>query len=114
MRGMRVAERRQCATFDSPAAPLRPAGSDHLPVPHCNSLESRPKCLALLIQSSVIRIMDWIATSGLLAQANADMFRPALDRAWPLDDAPHFVELLRAIDQAERELRGERDPPTVH
>lgn len=79
-----------------------------------NSLELRSKYLALLIWSSVIGIMDWIATLGSPAEVNADMFRPTLDRAWPVYDATQFHDLLRAIDDADREYRDGRERPMVH
>lgn len=70
--------------------------------------------MALLIYSSVIGIVDGTATVGQPVQADADRFRPTLDRAWPVDDVPYFHELLRTIDDADREFRGERDRPMVY
>jgi hypothetical protein len=30
---------------------------------------------------------------------------PTFDRAWPVEEAPHFNELLRAADDADRKLQ---------
>jgi hypothetical protein len=57
---------------------------------------------------------DRIVAVGLLTQSNLDTLGPAFTHAWPVDDAPHFHELLRAIDEADRELRGDRDLSSVH
>jgi len=46
-----------------------------------------------------------IVAVGLLTQRELNILGPTFDRAWPVEDAPQFDELLRAIDQAERELR---------
>ena len=34
---------------------------------------------------------------------------PAFDRVWPVEEAPSFNELLRAIDEADRRLQEETD-----
>jgi hypothetical protein len=36
---------------------------------------------------------------------------PTFDRAWPVEDAPGFNELLRAIDEADRRLHVEQKIP---
>ena len=54
-----------------------------------------------------------IVAVGLLTQQDLSLLGPTFQRAWPVEDAPSsFEELLRAIDQAERDLQG-RDGPTV-
>ena len=45
-----------------------------------------------------------IVAVGLLTQRELNILGPTFDRAWPVEDAPQFDELLRAIDKAEREL----------
>jgi hypothetical protein len=30
---------------------------------------------------------------------------PAFDRAWPVEEAPEFDDLIRAVDEADRKLR---------
>ena len=57
--------------------------------------------------------MDWIAPAGRLHRADAGMFRPSLDRAWPVDGSPQFHNLLRAIDDADRDFRAGRNASTV-
>ena len=42
---------------------------------------------------------------GLLTQRELTALGPAFDRAWPIDQAQEFGELLRAIDEAERRLK---------
>jgi hypothetical protein len=49
-----------------------------------------------------------IVAVGLLTQANLERLGPTFDRAWPVDETPCFSELLRAIDEADRELRRGR------
>jgi hypothetical protein len=51
-----------------------------------------------------------IVAVGLLTQRDLNLLGPTFDRAWPVEEAPAFDELLRAIDQAEGQLQdtGER------
>ncbi|WP_028969324.1 hypothetical protein [Sphingomonas sp. URHD0057] len=51
---------------------------------------------------------DRIVAVALLTQRDVDLLGPTFERLWPVDDAPCFAELLRAIDAAERELREVR------
>ena len=51
---------------------------------------------------------DRIVAVGLLTRHDLDALGPTIDRAWPVEDAPIFSELLRAIDQADRELDPSR------
>jgi hypothetical protein len=51
---------------------------------------------------------DRIVAVALLTQRDVDLLGPTFERLWPVDDAPCFPELLRAIDEAERELREVR------
>jgi len=46
-----------------------------------------------------------IVAVGLLTQRELTALGPAFDRAWPIDQAQEFGELLRAIDEAERRLK---------
>jgi hypothetical protein len=46
---------------------------------------------------------DRIVAIGLLTDLS--VLGPAFDRAWPVDEAPEFDELLHAIDEADRKLR---------
>lgn len=49
---------------------------------------------------------DRIVAIGLLTQGDLTLLGPAFDRAWPVEETPTFSELLRAIDEADRELGG--------
>ena len=51
---------------------------------------------------------DRIVAVALLTQRDVDLLGPTFERLWPVDDAPCFAELLRAIDEAERALREVR------
>ena len=42
---------------------------------------------------------------GLLTDRDLTLLGPTFNRLWPVDKAPKFTELLRAIDRADRELR---------
>ncbi len=55
-------------------------------------------------------MQDRIVAVGLLTQRELNLLGPTFERAWPVEDAPSFNELLRAIDDADRQLqaRGER------
>jgi hypothetical protein len=46
-----------------------------------------------------------IVAVGLLTQQDLSLLGPAFERAWPVEEAPSFTELLRAIDEADRQLR---------
>lgn len=45
-----------------------------------------------------------IVAVGLLTGRDLSLLGPTFDRAWPVEEAPAFNELLRAIDEADREL----------
>ena len=45
-----------------------------------------------------------IVAVGLLTRRELDVLGPSFDRVWPVEEAPHFTELLRAIDEADRKL----------
>jgi hypothetical protein len=46
-----------------------------------------------------------IVAIALLTKQDLDLLGPAFDRAWPVEEATSFEELLRAIDEAERRLQ---------
>jgi hypothetical protein len=48
---------------------------------------------------------DRIVAVGLLTQQDLNLLGPTFERAWPVEDAPSFDELLRAIDDADRKLQ---------
>jgi hypothetical protein len=47
---------------------------------------------------------DRVVAVGLLTQRDLTLLGPAFDRAWPIEKASDFAELLREIDEAEAEL----------
>ena len=46
-----------------------------------------------------------IVAVGLLTLGDLTLLGPTFDRIWPGEEAPSFSELLRAIDEADRELQ---------
>ena len=54
--------------------------------------------------------MDYeqIVAVGLLTKSDVSQLGPSFDRLWPVEEAPHFGSLLRAIDEADRRLRHGR------
>ena len=48
---------------------------------------------------------DRIVAVGLLTRRDMALLGPTFDRAWPVEEAPSFNELLRAIDQADERLQ---------
>jgi hypothetical protein len=46
-----------------------------------------------------------IVAVGLLTQRELSLLGPTFERAWPVEEAPHFNEMLRAIDEADRQLQ---------
>lgn len=56
-----------------------------------------------------------IVAVGLLTQQELSLLGPTFERAWPVEDAPSsFEELLRAIDQADRELQEDAEPTVIN
>jgi hypothetical protein len=53
---------------------------------------------------------DEIVAVGLLTRRDLNLLGPTFSRLWPVEEAPGFEELLRAIDEAEAELRARRGP----
>jgi hypothetical protein len=51
---------------------------------------------------------DRIVAVGLPTQRDVDLLGPTFDRIWPVEDAPAYSELLRAIDEADRTMKGSR------
>ena len=48
---------------------------------------------------------DRIVAVGLLTKRDVRLLGPTFDRLWPVEDAPGFDDLLRAIDEADRQSR---------
>ena len=49
-------------------------------------------------------MQERIVAVGLLTGDDLSLLGPTFDRAWPVEEAPAFNELLRAIDEADRRL----------
>lgn len=47
---------------------------------------------------------DRIIAVGLLTQRELNLLGPTFERLWPVEEAPSFDDLLRKIDEADREL----------
>jgi hypothetical protein len=57
---------------------------------------------------------DRIVAVGLLTRRDLNLLGPTFDRVWPVKEAPSFIELLRAIDEADQRLmqiESESKPP---
>lgn len=50
-----------------------------------------------------------IIAVGLLTQREVEMLGHGFTRLWPVDETPCFTDLIRAIDDADRELRRARE-----
>lgn len=50
-----------------------------------------------------------IVAVGLLTREDLALLGPAFTRAWPVEVTGCFNDLLRAIDEADREIRNEID-----
>lgn len=48
-----------------------------------------------------------IVAVGLLTRRDLNLLGPTFDRTWPVEEAPAFDTLLRAIDEADRQLEQE-------
>ena len=53
-----------------------------------------------------------IVAIGLLTQHELELLGEGFDRAFPVDDELMFENLLRAIDDADRQLQAREDAPT--
>ena len=51
---------------------------------------------------------DRIVAVGLLTQRDLGLLGATFDRLWPVEEAPHFHELLDAIDRADEALQSTR------
>ena len=56
--------------------------------------------------------MERIVAVGLLTRREVQLLGPTFDRVWPVEEAPHFHELLRAIDEADQRLQQESRKPS--
>jgi hypothetical protein len=49
-----------------------------------------------------------IVAVGLLTRHDLNLLGPTFDRVWPVEKAPSFSELLRAIDEADQRLTAQK------
>jgi hypothetical protein len=59
-------------------------------------------------QQEPVLPQDRIVAVGLLTRRDLEILGPTFTRAWPVEEAPAFSELLRAIDEADRNLDRSR------
>ena len=57
---------------------------------------------------------DRIVAIGLLTKQDLTLLGPTFNRTWPVEEAPMFSELLRAIDEADRELSLHQHSDRTH
>ena len=57
---------------------------------------------------------DRIVAVGLLTQTDLNLLGPAFTRAWPVESAPVFEQLVQAIDEADRELQQQQRGKASH
>ena len=50
-----------------------------------------------------------IVAVGLLTSRDVQLLGPTFERLWPVDETPCFSGLLERIDEADRQLRRERE-----
>lgn len=56
-----------------------------------------------------------IVAVGLLTPRDLSLLGPTFDRVWPVEEAPSFSELLRAIDEADQRLMNkDQGRPATH
>ncbi len=55
---------------------------------------------------------DRIIAVGLLTARDVALLGPAFTTLWPVEEAPHFPELINAIDEADGKLRQETNRQT--
>ena len=53
-----------------------------------------------------------IIAVGLLTRRDLEVLGPTFDRIWPVEEAPHFNELLRAIYDADQRLQQQSRRPS--
>ena len=49
-----------------------------------------------------------IVAVGLLTRQDLELLGPSFDRVWPVENAPSFEQLLRAIDVADNRSQQDR------
>lgn len=55
-------------------------------------------------------MQERIVAVGLLTKQDLSLLGPTFDRIWPVEEAPSFGELLRAIDDADEKLSHKPAP----
>jgi hypothetical protein len=57
------------------------------------------------LRSAGVVAKERIVAVGLLTQREVELLGHNFSRLWPIDDTPCFADLLKAIDEADRELQ---------
>jgi hypothetical protein len=52
---------------------------------------------------------DRIVAVGLLTSTDLELLGTSFDRVWPIEEAPAFPDLLRAIDEADRQSQASNE-----
>ena len=55
-----------------------------------------------------------VVAVGMLTHRDLEALGPTFNWAWPVEEAPHFMELLGAIDKADLELKHVQDAEPRH
>ena len=61
-------------------------------------------------QAQKTRRGERIVAVGLLTEREVSLLGAQFDRLWPVEQAPEFDELVRAIDEADERLQLEKAP----
>ena len=57
---------------------------------------------------------EQIVAVGLLTRSDLDLLGPTFTRLWPVEDTSSHSGLLKAIDEADREIREQRARNDAH
>jgi hypothetical protein len=73
--------------------------------PKREALQPAASVVAIIQQWNGFNMRERIVAVGLLTRRELNLLGPTFERAWPVEEAPSFSALLRAIDDAERKLQ---------
>jgi len=57
------------------------------------------------VRRRMVVVVERVVAVGLLTQRDLDVLGQEFTRLWPVDETPCFNDLLKAIDEADEELR---------
>jgi len=75
--------------------------------PKRQALQPAASVVAFIQQWNGFNMPERIVAVGLLTRRELNLLGPTFERAWPIEEAPSFSGLLRAIDEADRKLQRE-------